>query len=70
MERTRVKSSNIKSIGYDPEALILEVEFLNKTLYHYFDVPLVKYLGIMDADSHGTFLNEYIKPFHHYKKIR
>lgn len=61
MNRTNVTSSNIASIGYDADQMILEVEFVNGTIYQYFDVPESLYVGIMSADSHGKYLNEYIK---------
>jgi hypothetical protein len=40
---------------------ILEVEFLNGAIYQYYDVPEALYQGLMAADSHGKYLNEYIK---------
>ena len=41
--------------------MILEVEFLNGSIYQYYDVPEALYVGIMSAESHGKYLNEYIK---------
>lgn len=61
MERQYVTSSNISSIGYDPENLILEVEFTTGAVYQYYDVPQSIYDGLMAADSHGTFLSAYVK---------
>lgn len=61
MDRTYVSSSNIASIGYDPMQMILEVEFLNGSIYQYYDVPEALYEGIMAAESHGKYLNEFIK---------
>lgn len=61
MDRKYVSSSNIASIGYDPMRMILEVEFLNGSIYQYYDVPEELYIGLMAASSHGKFLNEYIK---------
>lgn len=61
MDRTYVSSSNSASIGYDPMQMILEVEFLNGSIYQYYDVPEALYEGIMSAESHGKYLNEYIK---------
>ena len=61
MDRTYVTSSNIASIGYDPEQMILEVEFLNGSIYQYYDVPEALFEGIMSAESHGKYLNEHIK---------
>lgn len=54
-------SSNIASIGYDSISQTLEVEFLNGLIYQYYDVPEALYEGLMAADSHGKYLNEYIK---------
>lgn len=61
MERQYVSSSNIASIGYDPENMILEIEFLNGSVYQYYDVPQSIYEGLMAADSHGKYLSTYIK---------
>ena len=43
MERKNVVSSNIKSIGYDESAMVLEVEFNNGAVYQYYNVPLYIY---------------------------
>lgn len=57
MERQYVSSSNIASIGYDPDNQVLEIEFLSGAVYQYYSV----YDGLMAADSHGKFLDVYIK---------
>lgn len=61
MERQYVSSSNIASIGFDPDNMILEVEFLNGAVYQYYDVPQSIYDGLMAAESHGKYLTAYIK---------
>lgn len=61
MERTYVTSSNIASIGYDAEQMILEVEFNYGAVYQYFDVPESVYEGLMAADSHGKYFDAYVK---------
>lgn len=61
MERQYVTSSNILSIGYDPDNMILEVEFTTGAVYQYYDVPQSIYDGLMAADSHGTYLSAYVK---------
>lgn len=61
MERQQVISSNIASIGYDPESGTLEVEFLNGAVYQYFDVPETFHYELMNADSHGGYLAHNIK---------
>ena len=61
MERQYVSSSNIASIGFDPDHMILEIEFLNGAVSQYYDVPQSIYDGLMAADSHGKYFAAYIK---------
>jgi len=69
MERTHVESSNIESIGYDSESQTLEIEFLNGSLYQYFDVPQHIYDEMMSADSQGKYLAANIKGHYRYSKV-
>ena len=61
MKRTPVSSSNLASIGYDSERQVLEVEFLNHSVYQYFNVPSYVYSGLMSASSHGSYLDSQVK---------
>ncbi|MBF0502732.1 MAG: KTSC domain-containing protein [Candidatus Riflebacteria bacterium] len=61
MERTPVTSTNLKSIGYDPDSQILEVEFNAGSIYQYANVPPGEHEGLMNADSKGRYLNMNIK---------
>lgn len=69
MQRTNVTSSNIKSIGYDDRTSTLEIEFLDYSVYQYFDVPQNIYKGIKEAPSHGKYLANHIKGHYRYSKI-
>lgn len=69
MYRTPVTSSNIRSIGYDPQSAVLEVEFTSGDVYRYFNVPERLHRELMNASSHGRFLNEYIKYSYRYQKV-
>lgn len=71
MERLRVSSSNLASVGYDETNEILEIEFNHGGIYQYFDVPSSVYEGLMNASSHGTYFDSNIKKAgYRYKKIR
>ncbi len=70
MERTRVSSSNIRSIGYDVQDETLEVEFVNGGIYQYFGVPQKVYERFMAASSKGSFLSSRIRDKFRTKKIR
>jgi hypothetical protein len=69
MERTSVSSSNISAIGYDPDTQILEVEFLNGSVYEYSGVPSSEHDGLMNADSKGKYLHANIKKIYAFVKL-
>ena len=69
MERKYVASSNISSIGYDEPSQTLEVEFLNGTVYQYYNVPVNMYDQMMVEGSKGKFLNTYIKNAYPYSRV-
>ena len=80
MNFTEVKSSQVHSIGYDPETKTLAVRFHGKdgpgSLYEYSGIGPEKYADFMKAESKGKFLGKYIKAkddkgnlLHPFKKI-
>lgn len=69
MERQKVNSSNIDSIGYDSNSMILEIAFLSGGTYQYFNVPKSIFDGIMSASSHGSYFHQYIKEKYSYQKV-
>lgn len=69
MNRQSVTSSNIASIGYEPDSETLEIEFLNGGVYQYFDVPQHVYDELMNASSHGQYLAQNIKGAFRYSKV-
>lgn len=70
MNRTQVNSSNIRSIGYDLQVAVLEVEFTSGDIYQYYDVPEHLYQEFLRASSLGGFLNDNIVKYHYrYRKI-
>lgn len=69
MERTTVISTNIRTIGYDPDSQTLEVEFNYGSVYQYAGVPQGEYEGMMNADSKGKYLNANIKGHYPFVKL-
>jgi hypothetical protein len=57
MKRSIVRSSSIRSIGYDPETRVLEIEFHRRGTYRYFGVPDLIYRGLMHSSSKGAYFN-------------
>jgi len=70
MDRTPVRSSNIRSVGYDANEQTLEIEFTSWAIYQYFGVPLHVHEGLMMARSKGTYFNEHVKDKYRFKQIR
>jgi hypothetical protein len=61
MERVPVSSSNIRSIGYDPDSSTLEIEFTNGGVYQYQGVPEPEFEALMNAGSKGKHFHAAIK---------
>ena len=70
MDRQLVKSSLIRSVGYDLPGSVLEVEFVEgDRVYTFYDVPLSVYSELIDAESLGSYFNEYIRDLYPYEEI-
>lgn len=69
MDRSYVASTNVASIGYDEATETLEVEFLNGSIYQYYNVPISIYEQMMQVGSKGKFLNMYIKNAYPYSRV-
>jgi KTSC domain len=61
MDRKRVTSSNLTSIGYDSASQTLEVEFQNGSIYQYYNVTPAIFEAFDRAPSKGQFFNSQIK---------
>lgn len=71
MERTPVASSNLASVGYDPNSQTLEIEFHSGSVYQYSGVPQSIYQGLMSAASKGSYFDSFIKKAGYpYRQIR
>ncbi len=69
MERTPVSSSNLSSVGYDPESLTLEIEFNHGGIYQYYEVPDHIHDELMGADSLGSYFHHNIKGVYSFGKM-
>jgi hypothetical protein len=69
VQRQPVDSTNLRSVGYDAEQQILEVEFTSGSVYQYFNVPVAVYEALMSASSNGTYHSQWIKYNFRYARI-
>lgn len=69
MDREIVASSNVCSIGYDQASETLEVEFMNGSVYQYYNIPINLYEQFMMSGSKGQFLNVYIRKSYPFSRV-
>jgi hypothetical protein len=69
MQRERVSSRSIASVGYDADAKTLEVEFHSGRLYQYIGVPPLVHDELVHADSIGAYFNANIRPIYPYLEV-
>lgn len=70
MQRVPVNSTNILSVGYDPDSQMLEVEFATKRIYRYSSVPPHVYAGLMQTESHGKYFLQKIANIYSYIEVK
>lgn len=62
MKRFRVESTALRSVGYDPERKVLELEFKdNGAVWQYFKLPKSVYNKFIHAESLGNYFVTHIK---------
>ncbi|MFZ4436793.1 MAG: KTSC domain-containing protein [Syntrophales bacterium] len=61
MERQPVKSTNVDSVGYDPESKTLTVEFKSGGIYQYAGVQPEMYADLLAAESVGRFVSQVVR---------
>lgn len=65
-----VDSSNVESIGYDPDTRELHVRFVNTgRTYAYYNVDQWVFDEFAQSDSKGTYLNANVKGHYEYAPV-
>jgi hypothetical protein len=57
MYRVSVESTTLSRVSYDARKRLLELEFVNATVYRYLDVPAAVHAELLAAPSKGRFFN-------------
>ncbi|WP_097237054.1 KTSC domain-containing protein [Streptomyces sp. 1331.2] len=68
MDRTAVDSSVLRSVGYDPVARRLELEFTGGGVYVYADVPARVHRELLAAPSRGRYFVRRIRGQYAYRR--
>lgn len=64
MNRVTVTSDTFRSVGHDPEACLMELEFRDGRITLYNDVPIAVYENFVRAAGQGAmtaYFNDYIR---------
>ena len=69
MERVQVTSSSLRSIGYDSDHKLLEVEFRSHAIYVYREVPDWAIERLMAARSKGRYFEAQIRDRYPFERI-
>ncbi|MGY1858106.1 KTSC domain-containing protein [Modestobacter sp. SYSU DS0290] len=70
MRRAHVRSSSVRSVGYDLDHRVLELEFVDGGVYDYLDVPPEEALAMLESASIGRHVNREIKPRYRCRVVR
>jgi KTSC domain len=70
MNRLKVESSNLASVGYDESTQTLEIEFNHGAVYQYSEVDKEVYDELMEADSKGSYFNSCIRGAFPYVQVK
>lgn len=68
--RTPVTSSSVRSIGYDADENVLEIEFQSGGIYRYADVAHSTYEEFLSARSQGSYFHENVRGQYDYHRVR
>jgi hypothetical protein len=69
MKRIPVRSSVLRSAGYNRSTSTLEIEFMTGLIYRYLRVPETKYDALMKASSKGRYFNSIIRDHYSYAPL-
>lgn len=62
-------SRSLAAVGYDRISRTLEVEFVNGSVYQYFNVPAAVFAELLSAESAGRLFNSHIRGRYRYARV-
>ena len=65
-----VESSSLAALGYDDLRSILQVQFVDGSIYEYTDVPGLVYHNFRRSDSKGAYFNRHIRRQYRHRRLR
>ncbi len=62
MQRYPINTAQVVSIGYDEDALVLEIEFTGSRVYQYDKVPETVFEELMTSKTVETVIQQNVNP--------
>ena len=56
-----IESTSLAAVAYDAPRKLLQIEFYNRVIYHYFGVPAPVHQALLRAPSKGRYFNHAIR---------
>lgn len=69
MQRDRVESRSLRSIGYDAENGVMEIEWSSGRVYQYFDVPQSVHAWIARVPDKTAMVNRLVKDRYRFLEV-
>jgi hypothetical protein len=70
MKTIAVESTTLRTVAYDGDRKLLQLEFHNRTVYQYFNVPAAIHDGLLEAPSKGIYFNRFIRDKFDYAQVK
>ncbi len=70
VKRQPLSAETLRSVGYQPEGGVLEVELQSGRIYRYLRVPRRHYLALLNAASPDSYYDEHIRHDFTYHQVR
>jgi hypothetical protein len=64
-----VDSTTMRSVGFEANRRILEIEFDSGAIYRYLGVPASVHKALMNAESKGRYFNQQIRDVYTYVQV-
>lgn len=69
MERTRVQSDTLRSVGYDSRTATLEVQFRDGGVFQYFSVPQFLYLRLVGVGVKAGYFQDQVRRRFKFRRV-
>jgi hypothetical protein len=67
---TAVESTTLRTAAYDADRKLLQLEFHNRAVYQYFQVPAAIHEALLQAPSKGIYFNHFIRDQFDYAQVK